>query len=120
MKRVVWTALIVMAVASPMAFAQENASQDCKARLEALGKEYAATGLSAPPKPAGGVVQGKEGHRHPSADLTAMRNHFMQAQHLCKQGKEHESMLHQDVVRALLKLPEVQHPAEHHYVKPPQ
>lgn len=118
MKRLVRTAIIVLAVASPAAFAQENAPTQCKARLEALSKEYAATGLSAPPKPGGGVVQGKEGHRHLSADMTAMRSHFLQAQHLCEQGKEHESMLHQDVVRALLNLPEVQHPAEHGYVKP--
>jgi hypothetical protein len=40
------------------------------------------------------------------------------AAHLCKDGNEHEAMLRMDVVRAWLKLPEVEHPAAHGYARP--
>jgi hypothetical protein len=40
------------------------------------------------------------------------------ASHLCAHGKDHEAMLRMDVVRAMLKLPEIRHPAEHGYTKP--
>lgn len=32
---------------------------------------------------------------------------------LCERGQDHDSMLHMDVVRALHKLPEIQHPLDY-------
>ena len=113
-------ALAVATIAAPAAFAQDAVAHDCKTALEALGKDYAATGLSTPSKPSAAIVQGVKGHRHGGPELTVMRRHFAEAQRSCDEGKDHESMLHQDVVRALLNLPEVQHPASHHYTMPPK
>lgn len=110
-------ALAFVAMASA-AFAQDAAPKDCKAALDALSKEYQATGLSTPPKPSGGMVHGMKGHTHSGAELTVMREHFMAAKRACDEGRDHDSMLHQDVVRAILNLPPVEHPASHHYTKP--
>jgi len=106
--------------AAPAAFAQDAVAQNCKTALDALSKDYAATGLTAPTKTSEAIVRGVKGHRHSGRELTVMRRHFADAQRTCDQGKDHESMLHQDVVRALLNLPAVQHPASHHYTLPPK
>jgi hypothetical protein len=45
-----------------------------------------------------------------------MRFHLSEAATLCKQGSDHEALLHLDVVRAFLKLPDIQHPTDHHYL----
>ena len=112
--------LAVTMIAAPAAFAQDAAPKDCKATLEALSKDYAATGLSAPAKPSQAMVHGTKGHTHTGAEMTVMKTHFAEAQRTCDEGKDHESMLHQDVVRAILNLPPVEHPASHHYTKPAQ
>lgn len=112
-------AFLASLLAAPIAFAQD-APQNCKTALDALGQEYAETGLSSPTKPSGGMMRGVNGHTHSGAEMTVMRTHFMEAQHTCEAGKDHESMLHQDVVRAILNLPPVDHPASHHYKKPVQ
>lgn len=59
------------------------------------------------------VLKGKEGHTHTVADLDTMRRHLLAARDLCDQGDEHAALLHMDVVRALHKLPEIQHPVDH-------
>ena len=106
------TGLLVGAVVCGAAYA---AGEDCKKQVDDLGREWAATGLPAPDKPAQARVAGKKGHEHTGAEVNYMRNQTMRASHLCQEGKEHEAMLRMDVVRAWLKLPEVQHPAEHKY-----
>jgi hypothetical protein len=45
-----------------------------------------------------------------------MRFHFAEAVTLCKQGQDHEALLHIDIVRAFLNLPEIQHPTDHRYL----
>jgi hypothetical protein len=45
-----------------------------------------------------------------------MRFHMAEATTLCKQGSGHEALLHLDIVRAFLKLPEIQHPTDHRYL----
>jgi hypothetical protein len=41
--------------------------------------------------------------------VDSMRYHLAEAEALCKEGKDHESLLHLDVLRAFLMLPEIQH-----------
>ena len=89
------------------------AGEDCKKQIDDLNRDWAATGLPAPDKPGQTRVAGKKGHEHTGAEVTYMRNQRMKAAHLCQEGNEHEAMLRMDVIRAWLKLPEVQHPAEH-------
>ncbi|OIR00536.1 hypothetical protein GALL_174090 [mine drainage metagenome] len=115
--KVLGLAFLAGVLAAPAAFAEET-PQNCKAGMDALSKEYADTGLSMPPKPSGGTMHGVQGHTHSSAELTVMRTHFAEAQRACDEGKDHESMLHQDVVRSILRLPPQEHPASHHYTKP--
>lgn len=42
-----------------------------------------------------------------------MRSQIRLALRLCNEGKTHEATLRMDVVRAWLKLPEVEHPVDH-------
>ena len=35
---------------------------------------------------------------------------------MCRQGNDHEALLHLDIVRAFLNLPEIQHPTDHRYL----
>lgn len=114
-KKVLGFAFLAGLLSAP-AFAEEM-PQNCKVGMDALSKEYADTGLSMPPKPAGGMMHGTKGHDHSGAEMTVMRTHFADAQRTCDEGKDHESMLHQDVVRSILHLPPQEHPAGHHYDK---
>jgi hypothetical protein len=116
---VAFAAIVTFSVVSASAaFAEDAMSHDCKAALDTLSKDYEAAGLATPSKPSGGMVQGKMGHHHSGAEITVARNHFNEAKHMCEKGMDHESMLHMDVVRALINLPAVEHPADHHYAKP--
>lgn len=117
LNKVLGLAFLMGVFAAPAVFAEE-APLNCKAGMDSLSKEYADTGLSMSPKPSGGTVHGVPGHTHSGAELTVMRTHFAEAQRACDAGKEHESMLHQDVVRSILRLPPQEHPASHHYTKP--
>jgi hypothetical protein len=108
-------------------YAQDEVPLKCTEQLDALEKALSATGLNPlsnwdkfPPQPWSlkgfphqqdyqKVMRGTEGHAHTAADLKLMRKHFKTAVELCDAGQDHESMLHMDVVRALHKLPEIQH-----------
>lgn len=88
----------------------------------ACGKNIAQTkadwqGLQLEPasKP-GAISRGIEGHEHVQAAVDSMRYHMAEATRLCKEGKDHESLLHLNVVRAFLELPEIQQPADHRYL----
>lgn len=103
--------------------------RECAVYLDDLHHELKATGLDplAPDKfppsrflrnfpnheDPNKVLKGREGHTHTVADLDAMRRHLLAAKDLCGQGDEHAALLHMDVVRALHKLPEIQHPQDH-------
>ena len=92
------------------AFAQQN----CMQQLDDLTNDWNAIGF-VNPKQNAQIVEGQGGHVHTGAQVQYMKTQMTMASHLCKKGEEHEAMLRMDVVRAWLKLPEVQHPAEHGY-----
>ena len=89
------------------------AAHTCATQLEALSKQWDDTGLLPPGKPGQGVVSGRQGHQHTGPEVEYMRQQINRAAHLCSEGKEHEAVLHMDVVRSFLKLPEIAHPPEH-------
>jgi hypothetical protein len=94
------------------------AANDCAGQLDTLGKEWGAIAFPTPAKPNAAIAYGNGGHVHTGGQVTYMTNQIRLAAHLCKDGNEHEAMLRMDVVRAWLKLPEVEHPAAHGYARP--
>lgn len=93
-------------------------SQTCAQELTVLSGQWNDIGLPSPTKPAQARVAGTGGHVHTGGEVTFMREQFNRAAHLCKDGNEHEAMLRMDIVRAILNLSEVQHPAAHNYAPP--
>jgi hypothetical protein len=89
------------------------ATHMCQTQLDALTRQWDETGLLPPSKPGQAVVTGRQGHQHTGPEVEYMRQQINRAAHLCSEGKEHEAMLHMDVVRAFLKLPEIAHPPGH-------
>jgi hypothetical protein len=91
------------------------AAQNCDEQLSDVSKAFRGV-LSSPSDQR---IEGKgNGHRHVSAEVRYMRKQIGLAAQLCKEGNEHEAMLRMDVVRAWLRLPEVEHPPEHGYIPP--
>ncbi|WP_156971173.1 hypothetical protein [Beijerinckia mobilis] len=64
----------------------------------------------------GAISRGIGTHSHTQAAVDSMRYHLVIAKQLCEAGKDHESILHVDVIRAFLTLPEIQHPMDHRYL----
>jgi hypothetical protein len=93
------------------------AAPTCAEQLADLKKEWDAISFPSANQNAQ-IVRGKRGHVHTGGQVQYMRNQMHFAAHLCDKGEEHEAMLRMDVVRAWLKLPEVQHPEEHGYKQP--
>ena len=108
--RLIIPSLLIVFLAGP-AFAQET----CQQQLDQLTQQWNAIGLPTPSKPGQALVTGRYRHQHSGGEVTFMLNQLRSAGHQCKAGQEHESMLRMDVVRAYLNLPEVAHPASHHY-----
>ncbi len=92
--------------------------QTCSQELRVVSGQWSAIGLAPPEKPGQSRVSGTGGHFHTGGEVSFMRQQMSKAARLCKDGKEHEAMLRMDVVRAILKLAEVQHPASHDYSLP--
>lgn len=92
-----------------------TAYADCRADIEKTKSDWAALRLEPGAKPSS-LSKGVTGHEHIQAAVTSMRYHLHQAESLCGEGKDHESLLHVNVIRAFLELPEFQHPASHHYL----
>lgn len=86
----------------------------CQQRLEEVQQDWKASPL---PK-SNGREQGmfKRDHDHPAMAENFMRGQLNQATKLCKEGKDHEALLHIDVVRSWLKLPFEAHPESHGYM----
>lgn len=101
-------------LAAIVAFAAETAAANCNADIEKTKRDWAALRLT-PSKP-GALSKGIPGHEHFTAALTSMRFHLGEAEDLCNAGNEHETLLHLNVVRAFLELPEFQHPTSHLYL----
>ena len=89
---------------------EAKADDACVAQLNALVRDWTsiavpgATGPDPSPTPE---------HEHEAREVWYMRSQIRLALRLCNEDKAHEAMLRMDVVRAWLKLPEVQHPADH-------
>lgn len=126
----VFIPLGLIATLAACAAAPDAPRKDCAVRFDTLRQELAATGLDPmasrekfPPsrfirtfpnrEDPNKVLAGKDGHAHTIADLDSMRRHMIAAKETCASGNEHAAMLHMDVVRALHKLPAIQHPDEH-------
>ena len=89
-----------------------RAENACVGAIDRLGAEWDAIGMTSASKPAA-RVSGRGGHAHVQAEVDMMRNHYRRAIALCREGKDHEALLHVDLVRAWLKLPVNPHPASH-------
>lgn len=110
-----FVAICLIAVTGPAALAEGA----CKPEIEKTKSDWQALHLVGGGKP-GSMVWGVGGHHHIDAAITSMRIHLAAAQQLCGAGKDHESLLHLDVLRAFLQLPEIQHPADHRFLFDPK
>jgi len=98
-----------------LAASMGTARADCKSEIEKTKNDWAALRLEPGSKPSS-ISKGVRGHEHIQAAVTSMRYHLHQAADLCNAGNDHESLLHVNVIRAFLDLPEFQHPASHYYL----
>jgi hypothetical protein len=87
-----------------------KADDACVAELNALVRDW--TSIAVPGTATTGTGPSAE-HEHDAREVWYMRSQIRLALRLCNDGKTHEAMLRMDVVRAWLKLPEVQHPVDH-------
>jgi len=93
-----------------------QAAGACNSEIEQTKAEWQAIRLEPGSKPSSISKGSPAHHQHVQAAVDSMRIHLKFAEDLCKQGLDHESLLHLDVVRAFLHLPEIQHPASHRYL----
>ncbi|HEX2939967.1 MAG TPA: hypothetical protein VHO91_02900 [Rhodopila sp.] len=109
-------ALVTVAAITLMAtVGTVRADSACGKNIAQTKADWQALQLEPASKP-GAISKGIEGHEHVQAAVDSMRYHMAEAVSLCKEGKDHESLLHLNVVRAFLQLPEIQHPADHRYL----
>lgn len=87
----------------------------CQSEIEKTKNDWRALKLEPGSKPTS-LSKGVRGHEHVQAAVTSMRYHLHEAEVLCDEGRDHEALLHVNVIRAFLDLPEFQHPASHHYL----
>jgi hypothetical protein len=109
MRALLYAAFMIAAAGVGTAYA------DCRSEIEKTKNDWAALRLEPGSKPSS-ISKGVGGHEHIQAAVTSMRYHLHQAEDLCNAGNDHESLLHVNVIRAFLDLPEFQHPASHHYL----
>lgn len=88
---------------------------DCKSEIEKTRSDWAALKLEPKSKPSS-ISKGVGGHEHIQGAVDSMRVHLHEADSLCTAGNEHEALLHLNVIRAFLELPEFKHPTSHHYL----
>lgn len=86
----------------------------CNSEIEKTKADWAALKLM-PSKP-GAPSKGIRGHEHITAAVDSMRFHLAEAEDLCDAGNSHEALLHLNIIRAFLDLPEFQHPTSHFYL----
>lgn len=92
-----------------------TARADCKSEIEKTKNDWAALRLEPGSKPSS-ISKGVRGHEHIQAAVMSMRVHLHKAEALCAAGNDHEALLHVNVIRAFLDLPEFQHPTSHYYL----
>lgn len=91
---------------------QATADDACAAALNKLVHDW--TSIAVPGTAANDPDQlSAPEHEHDAREVWYMRSQIRRALRLCNEGKTHEAMLRMDIVRAWLKLPEVEHPADH-------
>ncbi|GLI95166.1 hypothetical protein [Methylocystis echinoides] len=105
----------ILIAAGVIAATVGTAAADCNAEIEKTKSDWAALKLEPGSKPSS-MEKGIGGHEHITAAVTSMRVHLHEAIDLCKAGNEHEALLHVNVIRAFLDLPEFQHPKSHLYL----
>jgi hypothetical protein len=81
------------------------AHADCRSDIDKTKSDWAAFKLEPMSKPSS-LSKGVGGHEHIQAAVTSMRFHLHEAETLCAAGNDHEALLHVNVVRAFLDLPE--------------
>ena len=94
-----------------------HAQSACTSEIEKTRSDWQALKLVPASKPSS-TSKGVKGHEHIQSAVDSMRFHMAEATTLCKEGKDHEALLHLDIVRSFLNLPEIQHPADHRYLYP--
>nr|CCD32006.1 Hypothetical protein SC2p1_00910 [Methylocystis sp. SC2] len=92
-----------------------TAYADCRSEIEKTKNDWAALRLEPGSKPSS-ISKGVGRHEHIQAAVTSMRVHLHEAERLCNEGEDHKSLLHVNVIRAFLDLPEFQHPTSHLYL----
>lgn len=100
---------VAAAIGTTAARAEQNV---CGQQIDSLMQDWNAIAFHEASKPAA-MASGKGGHKHVQLELDVMKTHIRRAATYCKEGKDHEALLHLDVVRAWLKLPDIVHPAWH-------
>ena len=109
-------AVLAIGLASGAALAQQPpAKAACGAEFDQFKKEWNAIALPTGSKPSARVTA-PGGHSHTQGEVDMMMFHAKKAVALCREGKDHEALLHMDMVRAWLKLPDLPHPASHNYL----
>jgi hypothetical protein len=108
-------AAFALVAACGTARAEQPMPQACGAELDQFKKEWNDIALPTGSKPAAHVTA-PGGHSHSQGEVDMMMFHAKEAVTLCREGKDHEALLHMDLVRAWLKLPDIPHPASHNYL----
>ena len=87
----------------------------CNSEIGKTKSDWQAISLQPASKP-DVISKGVNGHAHIQSAVDSMRFHLSEATAMCKQGNDHDALLHLDIVRAFLNLPEIQHPTDHRYL----
>jgi hypothetical protein len=107
---------LILAVAALAAtIPTAHAELACNSEIAKTVSDWQAIKLVPAPKPAT-ISKGVGTHAHVQAAVDSMRFHLATAKSPCSEGRDHESLLHLDVIRAFLALPEIRHLVDHHYL----
>lgn len=107
--------LLATAVAFVAAIGNGHAERACNSEIDKAVNDWHALRLEPGSKPTS-MAKGVGGHEHVQSAVDSMRYHLAVAKELCNEGKDHDALLHVDVIRAFLRLPEIQHPSDHRYL----
>lgn len=102
-----------LVVMTALALNSAQAEETCRTSLGTLSKDWATIAVPGP-KPESADSE-QEKHLHSAPEVEYMRSQLRLAARRCDEGNDHEALLRMEVVRAWLRLPEVQHPSDHRY-----
>ena len=112
-RRTTVSATVGLVAMIALAMNSAEAEETCRASLEDLYKNWATIAVPGPRPESADSEQEK--HPHSAPEIEYMRSQLRLAARRCDEGNDHEALLRMDVVRAWLRLPEVQHPSDHRY-----